>query len=529
MKRKEFIQSAGMVILLAPFGIKTLRANDSTRTGKQSSSSIGWPDEVVENRLYQGPFPVYDGEFPLESVGGWGVVMTTVPSDRILKNFGMGLVIYIMDEMGPPKVKGQSLSETIEKLAQIPFGQKLYMRVNWKDLQKKPGILSPSKAWKLTFDMAKKYDKKIGFRVMLQNPNIPGSALPEFLTQLVPPISIKLGNKTGKNDRTGGLKGKAQTIPKYADPRFQKAWQEFDELLASKYNGDPHIEYMDTYMYGFWGEGHNWPIHKISFPDHVIAEKTFKSMFRLQLKHWDKVPLLTNTEPDFNHIGNDALVRETLRTNNWLRSDTIFIANQQIEELSNRPPWIGSVSEVGMSDGKAKDVHIYNGQTQTANEIRHVMDIDSNYYSLWNWHNISAEGILRYYEKYPDAINDIAKKIGYRIRPSFIWHTEKEGHPGLIFGLVNDGLSGVPGVVKLTLKTERGKIVESGYVDPGYPTPAGVRQVLMVLPKGMSWKGLRLYAGLNVKGQLYPIEWASRQKPNKDGSLTLKPTPYVAS
>lgn len=157
------------------------------------------------------------------------------------------------------------------------------------------------------------------------------------------------------------------------------------------------------------------------------------------------------------------------------------------------------------------------------------MDVDSNYYSLWNWHNISAEGILRYYEKYPDAIDSVAKKIGYRIRPSWVWHIEKEGHDGLIFGLVNDGIAGVPGAVKLTLKTDRGRIIKSGYIDPGYPKPSGVRQVLMMLPKGLNWKGLRLNAEINVKGQLYPIQWASREKPNGDGSLTIKPTPHVSS
>jgi hypothetical protein len=372
MDRNEFLKLAGFTGLGATIDVKRFGRSRFTYGMIPSNGGLKIP---TGERLYQGPFPVYDGEFPLEAVSGWGVVMTTIPSDRVLKNFGMGLVIYIMDEMGPPKVKGQSLSETIEKLAQIPFGQKLYIRVNWKDLQKEPGKLSLSKAWRLTFKMAEKYGKRIGFRVMLQNPNIPGLALPKFVAEKVP--SIRLGNKVGKNNRTGGLKGKHQTMPKYANPEFQKYWKEFDGLLASKYNGNRHIEYMDTYMYGFWGEGHNWPIHKISFPDHVIAEKTFKAMFQHQLKNWDKVPLTTNTQPDLNHVGNDALVRETLRTNNWLRSDSIYTENQQIDELSNRPSWIGATLEVGMFkiEDKRFDVHTYNhGQTPTSDGIYHVMD-----------------------------------------------------------------------------------------------------------------------------------------------------------
>ncbi|HYW35462.1 MAG TPA: hypothetical protein VE868_08655 [Balneolaceae bacterium] len=512
MNRETFLKSLGLTGLASTLSFKTL----FTDSQKPKSQFTGGNNNIVEeNQLYQGPFPV-------DEVPGWEVVMTTTPSDRIIKNFGMGLVTYVIDEVGPPNVQSESLSTSIEKLAQIPFGQKLYMRVNWKDLQQVPGKLAPSRAWKLTFKMAEKYNKRISFRVMLDNPDIPGSALPEFLKQKVPVVTLGKTNKVG-------LPGKVQTVPRYDSPEFQNAFKEFDDLLASKYNGHPHVEYMDTYMYGFWGEGHTWPFTKSAFPDSIIARETFNNMFQHQLDNWDKVPLTTNTQPDFNDVGNHSILEKTLRTKNWLRSDTIFIENQQIDELSNRPANIGAALEVGMSDGKTKDVHLFNGQPKTADEIYHVMDVNANYYSLWNWHHISADGVLRYYKKYPRAIDTIARKIGYRIRPSWVWHFEKEHHNGLIFGFSNDGLAGVPGAVKLTLKTNRGKIVDSGYLDPGYPHPTGVRQARMMLPKGMDWKGLRLYAQINVKGQLYPIEWASREKPNADGSLTITPTPYVNS
>ena len=39
------------------------------------------------------------------------------------------------------------------------------------------------------------------------------------------------------------------------------------------------IEYMDTFMYGFWGEGHTWPFDGHSFPSDVIAEQTWVKMF----------------------------------------------------------------------------------------------------------------------------------------------------------------------------------------------------------------------------------------------------------
>jgi len=43
-----------------------------------------------------------------------------------------------------------------------------------------------------------------------------------------------------------------------------------------------------------------------------------------------------------------------------------------------------------------------------------------------------------------------------------------------------------------------------------------------VLPKGTKFAGLKLRAGIEVKGMHYPIQWACRQKLNEDGSLTLR-------
>ena len=41
-------------------------------------------------------------------------------------------------------------------------------------------------------------------------------------------------------------------------------------------------------------------------------------------------PLTTNTQPDFNRVGNFELLERTVRSHNWLRTDTIFIENEQI-------------------------------------------------------------------------------------------------------------------------------------------------------------------------------------------------------
>jgi hypothetical protein len=284
------------------------------------------------------------------------------------------------------------------------------------------------------------------------------------------------------------------------------------------------VEYVDTFMYGFWGEGHTWPFESNPFPDSLTAENTFVNMFQHQLERWKKTPMATNTQPDFSKVGNSELLERTVRSCNWLRTDTIFIENEQIEALSNRPPWTGVTVEVGMSDGSPKSLKLDEGVTYTDNVVQHVRDVGACYFSLWNWHRIQADRILNYYHQFPEAIDGVARQIGYRVRPSWVWSYEEGGYPGLIVGFANDGIAAVPGVLRVSVVSADGKVNVAGCLDAGYPLPGKVRQAKFALPKGTKWKGLRLKADIEVKGQRYPVRWACRQKLNEDGSLTLRQT-----
>ena len=155
--------------------------------------------------------------------------------------------------------------------------------------------------------------------------------------------------------------------------------------------------------------------------------------------------------------------------------------------------------------------------------IAHVMDIGANYFSLWNFHQISAKNLTNYYQAYPAAFDRINRRIGYRVRPSFIWTYQDSGYQGLIVGFANDGIAGVPGVLRVTVESPDGKVLASGCLDAGYPLPGKIRQAQFVLRSVTDWKGLKLKAEIEVKGMRYPVRWACHQKLNDDGSLTLRP------
>jgi hypothetical protein len=514
MKRRLFLKSAAAATVAASLPLPVHARIPEHNWDKYDFGS----GPTVKDRLYQGPFPQYKPEAFLD---GSDVVMATTPSNEILYNFGMGLTVYISGDYWPPQTKGEPLEKYVEDLIKLPFAQKVYIRLNWRDIQQRPGRLDFPEGWKLTFELAKRYNKRVGFRIMLENPDFPEPGMPEFLMAKVP--YVKLPGEWKGNPNNPRYQ-KEHKMPQYDHPEYQAAFRELNELLAAELNGHPQVEYMDTMMYGFWGEGHTWPFDGHPFADDHIAEATWKQMLETQLEFWTKTPLVTNTQPDFSRVGNSELVDRTMRTHNWLRTDTIFIENSQIEALSNRPPWVAAISEVGMTSGEDDQLRIDEGVTRTENIIAHVMDVGANYWSLWNWHNIAAKNILGYYEKFPEHIDNIARRVGYRVRPSWIWHYEQDDYAGLVIGFVNDGISCVPGSLRVTIFSDDGKVNVSGCLDPGYPLTRGVRQAMFPLPKGTEWNGLKLKAELEVKGVLYSVQWNCKQKTNPDGSLTLRPT-----
>jgi hypothetical protein len=502
MRRRDFIQAAGATTALLA-GARTHAA----AVHNFDRYDFG-PGPPVANRLYQGPFPT-------EQFAGWQVVMATTASREVVRGFGRGLITYLCDEVGPPSKPGEELAKALEDLARFPLGTKLYLRVNWKDVQSRPGKLDLCEHWRIAFDLAQRYDKRLGLRVMISNPDIEGPALPPFLADQVPMVEL------------GEWQNRRRYEPRYDDPRFQAAFEELTGLLAREYDGHSQVEYVDTAMYGFWGEGHTWPLERNPFPDYATAEATFVKMLETQLRYWKKTPLATNTQPDFSKVGNFELVERTVRSHNWLRTDTIFIENEQIEALSNRPAWTGVTVEVPMSDGSPESLHLSEGVTLTDNVIGHVHDVGAGYFSLWNWHRIHADGLRRYYEQYPDALNHLARSIGYRVRPSWIWTYETGNESGLILGMANDGIAGVPGVLRISVLNPAGLVLASGSLDAGYPLPGKVRQAKLALPRGTDWKGLRVKGEIEAKGQRYPVRWACSQALNADGALTLRPTPGI--
>jgi hypothetical protein len=519
MQRRDFLKSSVALAVAAELG--TNRAQALVRAHNWDKYDFGSGPPVTD-RLNQGPFPQYQ---PDAAIPGDEVAMTTTPSEGVVPNYGKGLVTYITADSGTEEIKTDNVPQGIEDLVRFPLGQQLYIRPTWREVQPRPGRLELPDYIKLVFDLAKKNNKRVGLRVQMCAPDYTHeAALPDFVLEKVPKVDLVLNDKENSASAERYLRnphGRYQ--PRYDDPFFQQAFKELVGLLAAEFNGSPQVEFIDTFMYGFWGEGHTWPFANTPFPDYQTAERTWMNMLEVQLEHFTKTPLLTNTQPDFSRVGNSELLDRTVRSNNWIRSDTIFIENEQIETLSNRPPWIAALLEQGLPGKPPDAAAVQEGISPAENMIAHVMDIGANYWSLWNFHQISAKNLASYYQAYPQWFDRINRRIGYNVRPSFIWMYQDNGYLGLIIGFANDGIAGVPGVLRIAVESEDGKMLKSGCLDPGYPLPGKIRQAQFVLPQGTKLKGLKLRAEIEVKGMRYPVRWACHQKLNEDGSLTLHP------
>jgi hypothetical protein len=509
MKRRDLFKAVAATGLAAPLTVRQAAARVVAHNWDRYDFGSG---PLAKDRLNQGPFPEYA---PEDLYPGGDVVMSTTASEQVVPNFGRGLITYIAADMGTAEILGDNKAQAIEELVRMPLGQKLYIRPTWREVQQRRGRLDFPDYWKLTFDLARKYNKRVAFRIQMRAPDYREEALPDFVLEKVP--MVKLEGEWRRAGRTSFEE------PRYDHPLFQEAFTELNALLAAELNGNAQVEFMDTFMYGFWGEGHTWPFRSNPFPNYQVAERTWMKMMEIQLEHWTKTPLVTNTQPDYSRVGNSEMLDRSVRSHNWLRTDSIFIENMQIESLSNRPPWTAAVLEVGMHAGRpATPPPAFEGVSDAENRIAHVLDLGANYLSLWDFHQISAAGVMSDYRQYQKTYDEINRRLGYNVRPSFIWTYGGE-NPGLIVGLANDGVAGVPGVLHVSLVAEDGRTIFEGGLDPGYPLPGRIRQAQLPMPQGTKWEGLHLKAELDVKGVRYPVRWTCHQQTNPDGSLTLRP------
>lgn len=507
MHRRNFIKAGAALTMLNGLGVG--KAQD-VPTHNWDGYDFG-SGPIVSERLNQGPFGIDQDE-------GWYTVLVTSQSDKPVRNYGLGLVGYTWEEGGPSLAARQgreTLEQHVEKLSSLPFVDVLYIRCDWRDVQTRPGKLDLHPIFKLTLDAARRHNLRVGFRIQMSNTEGQPAhlAMPDFLQKQVP--LVKIGKTYGSSHEF--------VEPRYDHPAFQSAFRQLNELLVAEFDGNPLMEFVDLMMYGFWGEGHTSNLPS-PFPDYLTAEKTFVEMTKLQLDLWKKVPLAVNTQPDISSVGNNAVLDMCVRAGCWLRSDSIIIEEPiQIEELANRPPWLAVVMEDGYYRQYKVDPKYIPTDEAGINVVEksmlHSLDLGANYWSLWT----ESGNLAQYYERYPNGFDTLRRRMGYRVRPSWVWQRKRYGTDELVVAFANDGVAGIPGVLRVYVESLDGKLKISGGLDAGHPYGGKLRQASFVLPKGIDGQQLKIRAEIETKaGIRRSVRWACAQPVNADGSLMIQ-------
>ena len=251
MHRRDFLKSTVAVAVAAELGIGKAQAMVPAHNWGNYDFGSG---PQVADRLNQGPFPQYppDAIIPTDNV-----VMTTSPSEDVVPNYGKGLVTYITADSGAEEIKSDNIPQAIEDLVRFPLGQQLYIRPTWREVQPRPGRLEMPEYLKLVFELAKKNNKRVGLRVQMSAPDYKHEpALPDFVLDKVPKVDLVASDQESAAEGKRFLENPySRYQPRYDHPFFQQAFKELVGQLAAEFDGNPLIEFIDTFMYGFWGKG----------------------------------------------------------------------------------------------------------------------------------------------------------------------------------------------------------------------------------------------------------------------------------
>src|ERR1035441_7693474 len=252
MQRRDFLRNTVDLALSAELGMVEAQGKVPAHNWGNYNFGSGPP---VADRLNQGPFPQYP---PDSVIPNDDVVMTTTSSEDVVPNYGKGLVTYITADSGTEEIKSDNIPQAIEDLVQIPLGQQLYIRPTWREVQPRAGRLELPDYLKQVFDLAKKNNKRVGLRVQMCAPDYTHeAALPDFVLDKVPKVDLVLSDQESSASAKRYLENPhSRYQPRFDHPFFQQAFKELVGQLAAEFDGNPLIEFIDTFMYGFWGEGH---------------------------------------------------------------------------------------------------------------------------------------------------------------------------------------------------------------------------------------------------------------------------------
>jgi Domain of unknown function (DUF4832)/Beta-galactosidase len=241
MRRRTFIQSiTGGAVTLAGY-------RQQSQANNQTSAAVPASSERISVR------PKDTGEALINPGMGW----MFHHYDNNLRSYTVNLAPW-------------------DTVPEFPGVSSVYMRLDWSDLEPEEGKFS----WAIVDTPMQKWvqgGKKVAFRLCTSE----GSIQEPYAT---PRWVEKAGAKGYHlNSRRQMAADGPIWEPDFDDPTFLNKLDHFLAAVAARYDGNPHVAFMDVGTFGVWGEGHTAWTTRIPYSFATIRRHI--DLFKKHFKH----------------------------------------------------------------------------------------------------------------------------------------------------------------------------------------------------------------------------------------------------
>ena len=394
----------------------------------------------------------------------------------------------------------------IDKIEHHPYADNIYIRMEWRDVQKNKGKLEFRKEWHWIHDMIERSEKRWSFRIMNCSPHSESAySIPDFLIGKL---------KVRPYSHTGIVKKPQPKHHSVYDEDYLKWWSEMLHLLGDKYDNHQLLEYGDISGLGFWGEGHWWAgsdYNNFSL-DLERLDYLQDTLINDHLQAFPNTPGVMNLH--YAYVGMAG--KNAIKKGIWLRRDSLSSHNFSPFEyhlIQNLNPGAAMVWEVIMpmaSREVKKSDRIANKRFDQYPQ--RYFDFGSSFATV-GFNPWDAFWAL---ENCHDVYENLANHLGYRIRPGIIWRRQVDHQSDhIILGLVNNGCASAPGTFQITAQFSD-KEKSAVTLDAGSPKP-GERALLVPIELPRRIQGtketmnIKLTINLKIRNKVRPVKWAVAQ------------------
>ncbi len=239
------------------------------------------------------------------SGGAERVIVHPVDHGMALVNPMMGWTFHFYSNI--PENYGSKL-EPSDRLADFPGLSTIYLRIPWSYLEPEEGVFT----WSIVDAPAQRWidaGLQVAFRISCS----------ESWMRYATPKWVEEAGAQGFDFTwgKGAVEGGEHWEPDYNDPVFLEKLDRFLEVMARRYDGNPHVAFIDVGSFGVWGEGHTFASTQIKYSSDTVVRH-----IDLYLEHFGRTLLAANDDFSFQGEETLAYARDRGLT---LRDDSILV------------------------------------------------------------------------------------------------------------------------------------------------------------------------------------------------------------